>query len=310
MIDKLEKPFVIGVAGDSGSGKTTFAESIRKIFYGNVATLTLDDYHKIGRQERRKLGITPLNPEMTDLDLFREHLRMIREGKEVVKPVYDHKRGEVGGKEVFKPEKIVIVEGLHTLYDGIRELLDYKIFVDPARIVKRKWKLKRDVEERGYKREEVIDEIIKRESDYKRFVDFQKIYADVVIKIYPSELQSSERITLLVGMEEMYRVRMIFTNVSFELGHVTMNVDLSKLIKASERDFAISFFSDYYYGKKASFIDIDGMLSVDIFESLLDALREETGYKIKWEADDYVNSIEIAKLLLCWNLVEFIKSKR
>ncbi len=309
ILDKLKEPFVIGVAGDSGSGKTTFAESVRKIFAGNVATITLDDYHKYGRKERKRLGITPLNPEMTDLNLFREHLKMIKEWKEFEKPIYDHEKGEVRCCERFKPEKIVIAEGLHVLYDGIREFLDYKIFVDPARIVKRKWKIKRDMEKRGYKREEVIEEIIQRESDYKRFVDFQKIYADVVIKIYPSSLESSERISTLLGMEEMYRVRLIFTNISFELDHVTLNVDLSRLIKASERDFAISFFSDYYYGKRASFIDIDGFLNVEIFESLLDALREETGYNVKWEAQDYVNSIDVARLLLCWNLVEIIKMK-
>ncbi len=308
MIDEIERPFIIGIAGDSGSGKTTFAESIKRIFAGKVATITMDDYHKIGREERRKLGITPLNPEMTDLELFREHLEIIRRGEKIIKPIYDHTRGVINGEEVFKPEKIVIVEGLHTLYDEIRDYLDYKIFVDPARIIKRKWKLKRDVEERGYRREEVIEEIIKRENDYKRFVDFQKIYADTIIKIYPSELQNVERITFLVGMEEMYRVRMIFTNISLEMTDITLNVDLSKLIKASERDFAITFFSDYYYGKRASFIEIDGALSVEIFESILDTLRDETGYDIRWDAGDYVNSIEVAKLLLCWNLVEFIKS--
>ncbi len=299
-------PFVIGIAGDSGSGKTTFAEGVRRIFPGKVSTITLDDYHTLSREERRKAGITPLNPSMTDLKLAAEHIRLAKEGRSFEKPVYDHGVGRISGSELFVPKDIVIVEGLHTLYDEIRGLLDYSIFLDPARIVKRLWKLRRDVEKRGYRREEVIEEIIARESDYKRYVDFQKIYADVVVKIFPSTLQSVERISWLAERREMYRVRLIFTKYS-EMKDVKLTLDLSKLVKASERDFAISFFADYYYGRKASFIDIDGFLNVEVFSSLLDELSAELGTRIKWEVEDYANSIDVAKLLICWNLVELMK---
>lgn len=301
--------FLIGIAGDSGSGKTTFAEGIRRIFHGRVATLSMDDYHTLSRKERLERGITPLNPEMTDLDLFKTHLMMLKEGRTIEKPVYDHTSGEIRCCETFKPCEIVIAEGLHTLYEELNGLYDYRIFVDPVREIKRKWKLKRDVEERGYRREDVVREIIQREPDYKRFVDFQKIYADTVVKIYPSMLKSSERIAYLSGGEEMYRVRLVFTNLSVNLQHVGLNIDLSRMIKAVERDFAISFFSDYYHGKKASFIDVDGFLSVEIFESLLEILREETGEKFGWDVGEYASSIEVAKLLICWNLVEVMKSR-
>ncbi|MBE8540631.1 phosphoribulokinase [Geoglobus acetivorans] len=306
----MNRVFLIGIAGDSGSGKTTFAEGIRRMFHGRVAAFSMDDYHTLSRKERFERGITPLNPEMTDLELFREHLLMLKCGKAIEKPVYDHSLGERRCCERFEPGEIVIAEGLHTLYEGLNELYDYRIFVDPAREIKRTWKLKRDVEERGYRREDVIREIIQREPDYKRFVDFQKIYADTIVKIYPSMLKSSERISYLSSQEEMYRVRLVFTNLSVNMKHVGLKLDLSRMIKAGERDFAISFFSDYYYGKRASFIDVDGFLSVEIFQSLLDVLRDETGEKLEWDVGEYASSTEIAKLMICWNLVEVMNSEK
>ncbi|WP_456477965.1 phosphoribulokinase [Geoglobus ahangari] len=305
----MGRVFLIGIAGDSGSGKTTFAEGIRRMFPGRVSALSMDDYHTLSRKERIERGITPLNPEMTDLGLFREHLLKLRSGKPIEKPVYDHSTGEIRCCERFEPSEIVIAEGLHTLYEGLNELYNYRIFVDPAREIKRRWKLKRDVEERGYRREDVIREIIQREPDYKRYVDFQKIYADTIVKIYPSMLRSSERIAYLSSQEEMYRVRLVFTNLSVSMKHVGLKLDLSRMIKAGERDFAISFFSDYYHGKRASFIDVDGFLSVEIFESLLDVLREETGEELRWDVGEYASSTEVAKLMICWNLVEVMKSR-
>ena len=159
------------------------------------------------------------------------------------------------------------------------------------------WKIRRDVEERGYNREKVIEEIIRREPDYKRYIDFQKIYADVVIKILPSSIQSTERIKYLVdSREEVYKVRLILKKTDIPLESVRLNIDLSDLVKASERDFSIGFFSDYYYAEKASFIDIDGFLNIEIFKSLFDSLKKEIGDgEIKVESE-YVNAIEFSKL--------------
>ncbi len=310
MLKTSNKVFIVGIAGDSGSGKTTFANAIRSILGKEiVSSITLDDYHIYDRETRKKLGITPLHPDANNLSLVKTHLMLIKKGETIKKPTYDHSTGTFGEWEVFKPTPIVIVEGLHTLYDGLRDYIDFKIFVDPARYVKRKWKIKRDVEERGYKKDEVLKEIIKRESDYKRYIDFQKIYADVVIKIFPTSLQSSERITYLTDKTELYKIRLIFRNLkNIPEEPIKLNIDLSDIVKASEKDFALSFFTDYYYERKSSFIDIDGMMNLDLFSSLLDALKREAGGEA-WEVNKYVNSIEIAKLLVCWRFLEMIKSQ-
>ncbi len=313
MLRESGKVFIVGIAGDSGSGKTTFANAIRRMLGEDiVGTITLDDYHVYDREMRWKLGITPLHPEANNLKLVETHLFMLKRGEKIVKPTYDHRTGTFGPWEEFEPKPVVIVEGLHTLYDGIRDYIDFKIFVDPARYIKRRWKIRRDVEERGYDRKKVIEEIIQREPDYKRYIDFQKIYADVIIKIMPSSMRSVERITYLLDEEnfrDVYRVRLIFRrDGEIPTEPIGLKIDLSALVRASERDFALSFFSDYYYSKPSSFIDIDGFMSVEIFDSLLDALKEEIGSEDIYEVTGgYVNAIEVAKLLVCWRLLETLK---
>jgi phosphoribulokinase len=90
---------------------------------------------------------------------------------------------------------------------------------------------------------------------------------------------------------------------------IKLNIDLSAFVRASEKDFALGFFSDYYYEKPASFIDIDGLMNVDIFSTLLDILKREVGGEINWKIGKYVNAIEVARLLVCWRFLEVIKSK-
>ncbi len=109
--------FTLGVAGDSGSGKTTFTEGIRNIFGDDlVSTITLDDYHRLDREGRRKHGLTALNPEANDLARLQEDLILLKRGVPVEKPVYNHSTGTFDAPVIFHPKKILIFEGLHTLF--------------------------------------------------------------------------------------------------------------------------------------------------------------------------------------------------
>ena len=86
--------FIIGVAGDSGSGKTTFTNAIRQIFGPDlVATITLDDYHKYDREERKRLDITPLHPDANNLTQLEVDVARLKEGYAITKPVYNHATG-------------------------------------------------------------------------------------------------------------------------------------------------------------------------------------------------------------------------
>ena len=109
--------FVIGVAGDSGSGKTTFTNAIRQIFGPDlVATITLDDYHLYNREERKRLDITPLHPDANNLAQLETDVEWLRDGRAITKPVYNHETGTFDPPVPFASKKIIILEGLHTLF--------------------------------------------------------------------------------------------------------------------------------------------------------------------------------------------------
>ena len=86
--------FIIGVAGDSGAGKTTFAKGILSVLGTDlVSHFSTDDYHLEDREQRTKSGILPLDPEVNRLDLYAEHLAKLKAGKSIMKPVYNHRTG-------------------------------------------------------------------------------------------------------------------------------------------------------------------------------------------------------------------------
>jgi phosphoribulokinase len=296
--------FIFGVAGDSGSGKTTISSGIKRILSDDiVAVMSMDDYHTIDRRQRKELNITPLNPEANNLNLLASHLETLRAGKQIDKPVYDHSYGQIMGTEPFGPAPIIIVEGLHPFYtERLRSLIDFKIFVDPSRQVKRRWKIRRDVETRGYNPEEVLNEMLRRESDYKLYVDIQKIYAEIVIKIHNTRFPQS----LIAPKQELYSVRLIQEILEQPVSRVDLTIDLSKILQTSEHEFSIEFQRDDYYGKKVGMMTIDG----EIHQSMIIDLERRLGNMLETQAaiadryQDCVNSIGLAQLILTWRCVE------
>jgi len=298
--------FVFGIAGDSGSGKTTISRGIRRILGEDmVATFSMDDYHSLDRRQRKERNITPLHPDANQFDLLAEHLEALRRNERIDKPVYDHRTGEISGTVPFVPAPVIIVEGLHPLYtERLRSQIDFKIFVDPSRSVKRLWKIRRDVGERGYETGQVMAEILQREPDYKLYVDIQKIYAQIVIKIqdsrfHPSLLDSQSTL-------DWYSVRLIMEIMEHPVSEVSMNIDLSKILRRSEHEFSIEFQRDDYYGKRVGIMTMDGEIHQSMISDLEKKLGESLGTDgmISDRREEYVNAIGLAQLILTWNCVE------
>ena len=263
----------------------------------------MDDYHTIDRMQRKELNITPLNPEANNLNLLAIQLETLKAGKQIDKPVYDHSRGQIMGTEPFGPAPIIIVEGLHPFYTKrLRSLIDFKIFVDPSRQVKRLWKVRRGVETRGYNQEEVMKEILQREPDYKLYVDIQKIYAEMVIKIHNTRFSQS----LISPKRELYSVRLIQGIMEQPVSRVDLTIDLSKILQTSEHEFLIEFQRDDYYGKKVGIMTIDG----EIHQTMIIDLERRLGNILDTQAaiadrcQDCVNSIGLTQLILTWRCVE------
>lgn len=309
-IIESQRVFVFGIAGDSGSGKTTISRGIRRMLGKDmVASFSMDDYHSLDRRARRERNITPLNPAANHLELLADHLEALRRGESIEKPVYDHGIGEIEGTEPFGPAPVIIVEGLHPFYtERLRQAIDFKIFVDPSRQVKRLWKVRRDVGERGYDADQVRDEILQREPDYKLYIDIQKIYAEIVVKIQESKFHpsfwdhSSE--------QDCYSVRLIQEMVDLALPDVDLTINLSKILRTSEHEFSLEFQKDDYYGKKVGIMTIDGIIHQTMIAELEKRLCDTLGTDavICDRQNDCVNAIGLAQLILTWSCIEKLEN--
>ena len=125
-LQQLRSPIIIGVAGDSGSGKTTYSNGIRRLLGTDlVETICTDGYHKEDREQRKKSGRLPLDPEANYLDLLATHLRTLKQNKDIEVPIYNHATGKLDPPVPFSPTPIVVVEGLHALYPEFLKWLDF-----------------------------------------------------------------------------------------------------------------------------------------------------------------------------------------
>jgi phosphoribulokinase len=200
----IDRVVIIGVAGDSGCGKSTFLKRIVDLFGEDFVTvICLDDYHSLDRKQRKETGITALDPRANNFDLMAEQIAALKSGKSIMKPIYNHETGEIDPAENIDPNHVIVVEGLHPMYDErVRKLLDFSVYLDISDEVKIAWKIQRDMEERGHSYEEVLRQIESRRPDFSAFIEPQREHANVVIQVLPTKLIEDKENKLL-------RVRMI-----------------------------------------------------------------------------------------------------
>ena len=294
--------FTIGVAGDSGSGKTTFTQGIREIF-GNdlVSTITLDDYHRFDREGRRRENLTALNPAANRIDRIEQDLIMLRRGVPIEKPVYNHTTGTFDPPLIFRPKKILILEGLHTLFTPtLRRYLDFSLFVDPAREVKYDWKLRRDMAKRGYSEEAVMKEIAKREPEYEQYILPQREHADAVIGIGYSEYGKD-----LGKDRDVYCVTLSQHRMKQTIENIDLSLDLYSILSLSERNFALKFHTSGQGGERMGELIMDGELSAHVVNKLEHSIEEQT--KVRpisiFRHRQYVTAGDLARLILCWRII-------
>lgn len=180
-------PFLIGIGGNSGAGKTILADAIFKLFTSqNTTVIHGDDMHKWQRNHENWSKITHLHPKANYLYREISLLKKLKSGRQIFRRHYDHNTGEFTLEDSVAPKNIIVFEGLLPFYLlSQRELYDLKIFVKPTLDLLYHWKIIRDQGRRGYSKDKVIDIIKKRESDSKKYVETQLDSADIVIEVFP-----------------------------------------------------------------------------------------------------------------------------
>ena len=177
---------IIGIAGGSGSGKTTVVREITQQLKENVVVIPQDSYYKdlghLSEEEKRVHNFD--HPDSIDFDLLRAQLKELREGKIVEQPIYSYITcGRSKDTLTVKPADVIIVEGILIFTDPkLRKLMDIKIFVDADDDDRLMRVMARDIVERG----KTVDWVIERYSKtvkpmYLQFIEPSKRYADIII---------------------------------------------------------------------------------------------------------------------------------
>merc|ERR1711871_1581563 len=283
------KPVVVGVAADSGCGKSTFMRRLTSIFGGEsklldigretntlvsdmTTVICLDDYHKWDRTGRKSNpewpdGITALHEACQLWDKMAADVTDLKAGKTVSKPIYNHITGELDPDEEVSPTPIVIFEGLHPMVDErVNDALDLSVYLDITDEVKFAWKAQRDIAERGATMEDVQAAIDARKPDFAAYVEPQKQKADIIIQVLLSDLNDDPTGKFLKVKIIQKKDAAVKPAYLFDEGATIEWTPNKEKLTTSEPGVLLKSYDDWY-GNPVSVIEMDG--KVDDVEELV-----------------------------------------
>ena len=180
------RPYIIGIAGGSGSGKSTFAKRIQKNFPEQVSVVSCDNYYlphdELSLEERANLNYDA--PVALEFDLMVKHLEALKQGQTVQSPVYDFTRHTRSTAVTEIPSRpIILIDGILIFHDpALRDCMDLKIYVETdadERILRR---ARRDMRERGRDLDSVIHQYLSTVKPmHNAYVEPTKVYADIIL---------------------------------------------------------------------------------------------------------------------------------
>lgn len=264
-----ERPIILGIVGDSAAGKTTLTRGIAQVLgEDEVVSICTDDYHRYDRQQRAEMGISALDPKCNYLDIIEQHLQTLRNGKAILKPIYNHTTGKFDAPEYIEPKRFVVVEGLLGYSTKLaRNAYDVKVYLAPPEELRAKWKIKRDTRKRGYTDEQVLEALRKREPDSEAFIRPQRQWADVVVSFTPPSDEDEKGNDLLLNVQLVLRPTLPhpdFTHILHDKGN-----DLGDAIRLTlDRDM----------GKPVDVLCVDGHANEAQVQQLERVLCKEVPY--------------------------------
>lgn len=248
------RPIMLGVVGDSATGKTTLTDGIENIFGRHrVTAICVDDYHRYDREARKELNLTPLHPECNYMDIMEQHLKLLSLGEPILKPHYNHSFGTFDPPAYVEPADYIVIEGLLAFHTKpLRDVFDVKVYLDPPEDLRRAWKVKRDCSKRNYTPEQVLADLDKREPDSQAFIRPQKDHADIIVRFYPPGPS-------LDGDPTKYNVRLILRPT---LPHPYL-ADIASETRTPKYE-PIRFALARYRGKPVDVLEIDGSVPPEV----------------------------------------------
>jgi phosphoribulokinase len=277
-----ETPIVIGLAADSGCGKSTFMRRVTSTFggetcgplgggFGNggwetntlvsdmATVICLDDYHLNDREGRKVSGLTALNTAEQKFDLMYEHVKALKDGQSVMKPIYNHVNGTLDEPEKIEPTPVIIIEGLHPFVDErVRDLIDFSLYLDISPEVKLNWKIQRDMEERGHSLESIMASIEARKPDFDAYIEPQKEFADYVIEVLPTDLDKEDKKTLKVRAIQKKGVADFNPTYLFDEGSEISWTPSADKLSSPAPGIKLAYTQEQYFGNDVAVLEMDG----------------------------------------------------
>lgn len=180
------KPYIIGIAGGSGSGKSTFAQRLKEAFPDQISLISCDNYYlphdDLSLEERALLNYDA--PEALEFDLMVRHLEQLKNGEAALCPVYDFTKHTRSSQVIeILPRPIIVIDGILIFHDAaLRQCMDLKIYVETdadERILRR---ARRDMVERGRDLDSVIHQYLTTVKPmHNTYVNPTKVYADIIL---------------------------------------------------------------------------------------------------------------------------------
>ncbi len=254
-------PFLVGIGGDSGVGKSTLTELLKDLFGNeNIACIQGDDMHRWERGHDKWDEVTHLSPKANYLHEEIQHLKKLKEGRSIMRKFYDHGIGKFTKPQKVYPSKMVIFEGLHPFYiSAKRNLFDLKVFMEPEESLRLHWKISRDTDKRGYTKENVLQQLELRKSDSDKYIRSQASFSNIKLSYYPVN-----RIEDIGNQEEVE----IALKIELET-----DIDINDLIDKMNSHATLRVKHDYDVDNQI--IDVAGTISASEIEYLIYAVIGE-----------------------------------
>ena len=210
----------VAITGDSGTGKTMISNILKEMF-NNSFVLECDRYHKWERNDEKWNTITHLNPEANYITKMSNDVFDLKFGNNIYQVDYDHKTGKFTDKNLIESKDNIIVCGLHSLYLP-NSVANLKIYMDTDDNLRIPWKIKRDMQKRGYSIEKIVTQIKSRDEDFKKYIYPQKEQADIVINLYTDkefdlnsyDMNEKLNVYLKIGVKSIYNINKMISELT------------------------------------------------------------------------------------------------